>query len=118
MGVAAVLAGAAGRVSSAWLVGSYLLIAVGEICLSPMGLSLVSRVAPPKRRGLLMGGWFVATSIGGYFSGFLGTYWGTMPHEQFFLIVTGITLAAAGLLALIMRWLRPAFEPGTGSASS
>jgi proton-dependent oligopeptide transporter, POT family len=109
MVVAAVLAGPGGRVSPAWLVGSYLLIAVGEICLSPMGLSLVSRVAPPSRRGLLMGGWFVATSVGGYFSGYLGTRWGTMPHWQFFLLVTVMTLAAAAVLAFITRWLRPVF---------
>jgi proton-dependent oligopeptide transporter, POT family len=118
MGVAAMLAGAAGRVSPSWLVGSYLLIAMGEICLSPMGLSLVSRVAPPKRRGLLMGGWFVATSIGGYFSGFLGTRWGTMPHAQFFLLVTVMTLVAAGVLALITRWLRPVFARAEQPTSS
>jgi POT family proton-dependent oligopeptide transporter len=118
MVLAAMLAGAAGKVSPAWLVSSYLLIAIGEICLSPMGLSLVSRVAPPKRRGLLMGGWFVATSLGGYFSGSLGTRWGTMPHAQFFLLVTVMTLAAAGVLALIMRWLRPIFAHATEPAAT
>jgi POT family proton-dependent oligopeptide transporter len=118
MAVAATLAGAAGKVSPGWLVSSYLLIAVGEICLSPMGLSLVSRVAPPRRRGLLMGGWFVATSLGGYFSGSLGTRWGTMPHAQFFLLVTVMTLVAAGVLALITRWLRPVFARAMHPASS
>jgi POT family proton-dependent oligopeptide transporter len=118
MVVAAALAGAAGKASPAWLVSSYLLIAVGEICLSPMGLSLVSRVAPPKRRGLMMGGWFVATSLGGYFSGSLGARWGTMPHAQFFLLVTVMTLAAAGVLALITRWLRPVFARAIAPTSS
>jgi POT family proton-dependent oligopeptide transporter len=117
MAVAAALAGA-GMASPAWLVSSYLLIAVGEICLSPMGLSLVSRVAPPKRRGLLMGGWFVATSVGGYFSGSLGARWGTMPHAQFFLLVTLMTLTAAGVLALITRWLRPVFARAIDATSS
>jgi POT family proton-dependent oligopeptide transporter len=118
MAVAATLAGAAGKVSPSWLVSSYLLIAVGEICLSPMGLSLVSRVAPPKRRGLLMGGWFVATSLGGYFSGSLGARWGTMPHAQFFLLVTAMTLVAAGVLALLTRWLRPVLGRASQPASS
>ena len=117
MAVAAALAGA-GKASPAWLVSSYLLIAVGEICLSPMGLSLVSRVAPPKRRGLLMGGWFVATSLGGYFSGSLGARWGMMPHAQFFLLVTLMTLTAAGVLALITRWLRPVFARAIDPTSS
>jgi POT family proton-dependent oligopeptide transporter len=118
MVLAAMLAGDAGRVSPSWLVSSYLLIAVGEICLSPMGLSLVSRVAPPRRRGLLMGGWFVATSLGGYFSGSLGTRWGTMPHAQFFLLVTAMTLVAAGVLALMMRWLRRVFARAMSPATS
>jgi len=117
MVVAATLAGAAGKASPSWLVSSYLLIAIGEICLSPMGLSLVSRVAPPKRRGLLMGGWFVATSLGGYFSGSLGARWGTMPHAQFFLLVTVMTLAAAGVLALITGWLRPVFARANPTSS-
>jgi POT family proton-dependent oligopeptide transporter len=106
---AATAAGAAGRVSPMWLVSSYAFIALGEICLSPMGLSLVSKVAPPSRRGLLMGGWFVATSLGGYFSGSLGTRWGTIPHAQFFLFVTLMTVGAALVLLLVLRFLRPVF---------
>lgn len=102
MAVAGLAGGDAGRVSMNWLVGAYLLIALGEVCLSPMGLSLVNRVAPPRSRGLMMGAWFVGLSAGGYFSGALGAYWGTMPHSRFFLLVVGVLLGAAGLLALLM----------------
>jgi POT family proton-dependent oligopeptide transporter len=109
MVVAALIGGDTGRVSPAWLVSSYLLIAIAEISLSPMGLSLVSKVAPPRRRGLLMGGWFVATSLGGYFSGSLGTLWSTMPHSRFFLTVVGMTLGATAVLVLVLAWLRPIF---------
>jgi len=102
MAVAGLAGGDAGRVSMSWLVGAYLLMALGEVCLSPMGLSLVNRVAPPRSRGMMMGAWFVGLSAGGYFSGALGAYWGTMPHSRFFLLVVGVLLGAAGLLALLM----------------
>jgi POT family proton-dependent oligopeptide transporter len=109
MGTAGLVGGDTGRVSPAWLVSAYALISIGEICLSPMGLSLVSKVAPPRRRGLLMGGWFVATSMGGYFSGSLGVYWGSMAHSSFFFMVAGIVAGAAVVLILVLQWLRPVF---------
>jgi len=58
---------------------------------------------------MLMGGWFVATALGGYTSGALGTLWGTMPHSQFFMVVAGVVLGAAALLVLVLRFLRPVF---------
>lgn len=106
---AALLAGDHGRVSPWWLVSSYGIIAIGEICLSPMGLSLVTKVAPPRLRGMMMGAWFVTLSLGGYFSGALGAYWMTMPHATFFVIVTALVLGAAVLTLGAMRWLKPTF---------
>jgi POT family proton-dependent oligopeptide transporter len=111
MAAAGFVGGDTGRVSPTWLVSAYLLISVGEICLSPMGLSLVAKVAPPGRRGMLMGGWFVATSLGGYFAGMLGgVFWNAMPHSRFFLAVAGLTLLAALVLLTVLAWLRPIFE--------
>jgi POT family proton-dependent oligopeptide transporter len=87
-----------------WLIGAYLVIALGEVCLSPMGLSLVNRVAPPRSRGVMMGAWFVSLSVGGYLSGAIGSYWNEMPHSRFFLLVVAILGAAAlGLLAVLPR---------------
>ena len=102
MAVAGLIGGDTGRVSVWWLVMSYLVIAVGEVCLSPMGLSLVNRVAPPRSRGLLMGGWFVSLSVGGYLSGALGAYWTRMAHSRFFLLVVGVLIAVGMLLVLVM----------------
>ena len=104
--VAALSGGDTGRVSMWWLIAAYLLIALGEVCLSPMGLSLVNRVAPPRSRGLLMGAWFVSLSAGGYFAGFVGAYWTRMPHSQFFLMVVGLLLVAAVVLASVMGRVR------------
>lgn len=110
MAAAAFSGGDSGRVSSSWLICAYLIIAAGEICLSPMGLSLVTKVAPPHLRGTLMGAWFVATAAGGYLAGFLGTYWSRIPHSQFFMLVAGIATAAAVLLLIVKQRLHSALE--------
>ena len=106
MTVAALSGGDTGRVSVWWLVTAYLLIALGEVCLSPMGLSLVNRVAPPRSRGLLMGAWFVSLSAGGYFAGFVGAYWTRMPHSRFFLLVVGLLAVAAVVFGSVMGRVR------------
>jgi POT family proton-dependent oligopeptide transporter len=102
MAVAASTGGDTGRVSPWWLVNAYILIALGEVFLSPMGLSLVNRVAPPRSRGVMMGAWFVTLSLGGYSAGFLGRYWDRLPHSQFFLIVVGLLAMAAVLLVVTL----------------
>lgn len=102
MAAAGLAGGDSGRVSAGWLVSTYLVIALGEVCLSPMGLSLVNRVAPPRSRGLMMGAWFVSLSAGGYFSGTLGASWTTMPHSRFFAVVAAVLAGAAVLLGVAM----------------
>lgn len=102
MAAAGRVGGDVGRVSAWWLVTAYLIVALGEVCLSPMGLSLVNRVAPPRSRGLMMGAWFVSLSAGGYLSGIVGAYWDRMPHSRFFLLLVGILAVAALLLASVL----------------
>ena len=106
MAAAGLAGGDTGRVSVWWLVSTYVVIALGEVCLSPMGLSLVNRVAPPKNRGVMMGAWFVSLSAGGYLSGAVGAYWNRMPHSRFFLVVVAILLGAAVLLIMLMPRIR------------
>jgi POT family proton-dependent oligopeptide transporter len=81
------------QVSPFWLLLAYAIISLGELMLSPMGLSLVSKVAPIRMRGLLMGGWFVATAIGNKLT-MIGIYWSIWYQSNFFIIL--------GLMALIM----------------
>jgi proton-dependent oligopeptide transporter, POT family len=90
-----------GRVSAQWIIWANVIIGLGEIALSPMGLSLVNRIAPPRSRGLLMGGWFASLATGGYLAGYIGGYWDQMPHSQFFLMVVGILIATAIPLSLM-----------------
>ena len=60
------------KVSAMWLVGTYAVITLGELCLSPMGLSLVSKLSPSRLTAVMMGGWFLSTSIGNKLAGVLG----------------------------------------------
>src|SRR6185503_21312684 len=60
------------RVSSLWLVSAYGVVTFGEVCLTPMGQSMVMKLAPPRLVGILMGGWFCAIAIGNALSGLLG----------------------------------------------
>jgi len=97
-----------GRVTPSWLISSYFVITLAELCLSPMGLSFCNKVAPYRMRGLMMGGWFGATAVGNYLSGFLGTYWDKMSHRNFFLLLVGASIFAAILLRLALNKLKKA----------
>lgn len=89
----------AAKVSMLWLVFYYLLITTGELCLSPMGLSLVTKLSPKRLVGLMMGGWFLATSIGNKLSGFIS---GLAPTTQIFII---LAIAIGGVAAFLFALL-------------
>ncbi|MBK8442915.1 MAG: peptide MFS transporter [Sphingobacteriales bacterium] len=94
------------KAGSWWLIASYGVITLGELCLSPMGLSLVSKLSPPRITALMMGGFFLAISVGNKLSGMLSSLWETFPQkENFFLLNFGLVMAAAVLLFLMLRWL-------------
>ncbi|HUK33715.1 MAG TPA: peptide MFS transporter [Vicinamibacterales bacterium] len=101
LGYAGTIGGDAGRVSPLWLISANVLIALGEISLSPMGMSLVNRLSPPQLRGLMMGGWFASLGLGGYLSGSIGVYWERLPHSRFFFMVVLILVAVAVPLSLL-----------------
>jgi len=101
LGYAGTIGGDTGRVSPLWLIAANIIIALGEIALSPMGLSLVNSIAPPRSRGLLMGGWFASLALGGYLSGYIGAYWDQMPHSRFFVMVAVILAGTAIPLSLM-----------------
>jgi POT family proton-dependent oligopeptide transporter len=98
------------RVSAAWLILAYFVLSLGELMLSPMGLSLVSKVAPIRMRGLMMGGWFAATAIGNKLTGVAG-YWDLWSHSFFFVLLAGMALTMAIVLIVLMRPLKRAM-PG------
>jgi proton-dependent oligopeptide transporter, POT family len=98
------------KVSPFWLILAYAVVTLGELMLSPMGLSLVSKVAPIRMRGLLMGGWFVATAIGNKLT-MIGVYWDKWFQSSFFAILGGCALVMAVVLVLLLKPLKKAM-PG------
>jgi POT family proton-dependent oligopeptide transporter len=98
------------RVSPFWLIIAYAVISLGELMLSPMGLSLVSKVAPLRVRGMMMGGWFVATAIGNKLTA-IGVYWSVWNQSSFFIILGGMALIMAVVLATLLKPLKKAM-PG------
>ena len=87
-----------GRVSPLWLISSYTLISIAELCVSPLGFSLVSKLSPPKLAGLLMGLWLAAIALGNLATGFLGILWERWSHAAFFGLLTGLSASAIPLL--------------------
>jgi POT family proton-dependent oligopeptide transporter len=85
---------------------SYGVITIGELCLSPMGLSLVSKLSPPRITALMMGGFFLAISVGNKMSGMLSSLWEKFPQkENYFYLNFGLVTAAAIVLFLMLKWL-------------
>jgi POT family proton-dependent oligopeptide transporter len=111
--VGAVYAAENGSVKSSawWFISSYAVVTIGELFLSPMGLSLVSKMSPPRLTALMMGGWFLATSIGNKLSGVLSSLWDGYEHKANFFWVNFVLLGAAALLLFVMlKWLNKIFK--------
>lgn len=104
--VGAVIASQNGLVKAGplWLIGTYGIITIGELCLSPMGLSLVSKLSPPRMVGLMMGGWFLATSIGNKLSGMLAGLWDMFTHKSYFFMMNfGLLIFALVVYMLMLK---------------
>ncbi|MBQ7423447.1 MAG: peptide MFS transporter [Prevotella sp.] len=101
----AALGDAAPRVSSYWLISTYLILTFGELLLSPMGISFVSKVAPPKYKGACMGGWFVSTAIGNQLVMVGGILWGDLPLWSVWAVFACLCILAALFMFSIMKRL-------------
>lgn len=102
------LVGTNGSVSTNWLISTYLLLTFAELLLSPMGISFVSKVAPPKLKGSMMGGWFAATAVGNYLVSIPMFLWGKMPVMWIWAILIGLCLLSALFIFSIMKKLEAA----------
>lgn len=96
-------AAAGTEVSPFWLVGCYLLQTLGELCLSPVGLSAMTKLAPARAGGFVMGIWFLAASIGNWLAGRAGGLFESMLLPRLFGSVAAISLIAAVMLALLIK---------------
>jgi POT family proton-dependent oligopeptide transporter len=97
----AAMAGA--LVSPWWLTGTYFLQTIGEMCLSPVGLSAMTKLAPARVAGLMMGLFFVSISIGDYLAGTAASLYESMPLTTLFGVAAGISLGAAAILVLLVK---------------
>ncbi len=89
-----------------WLMGTYGVVTIGELLLSPMGLSLVSKLSPVRITSLMMGGWFLATSIGNKLSGILATMWdGYEDKANFFWVNFVLLMIATFIIFAMLKWL-------------
>ncbi|HRQ51986.1 MAG TPA: MFS transporter, partial [Agriterribacter sp.] len=94
------------KASTWWLIASYGVITIGELFLSPMGLSIVSKLSPSRITALMMGGWFLSTSIGNKLSGVLATMWDDYDHKaNYFWLNFALLIAAAAACFAMLRWL-------------
>ena len=92
-------------VSTNWLISTYLVLTFAELLLSPMGISFVSKVAPPKYKGMMMGGWFVATAIGNFLVSVGGFLWGSLPLWMVWTVFIVLCLLSALFMFAMMKRL-------------
>ena len=95
----------ASLVSPNWLISTYLVLTFGELLLSPMGISFVTKVAPPKLKGLMMGGWFASTALGNFLVSVGGYLWGDLPLWQVWCVFIGLCVVSAGFMFIMMKRL-------------
>ncbi|HEY1745902.1 MAG TPA: peptide MFS transporter [Xanthobacteraceae bacterium] len=103
MAIAAFHAGS-GKASWLWLFGFFVVLTVGELYLSPVGLSLVTKIAPARILSMMMGVWLATSFVGGFLAGWLGSFWSRMEKPEFFLMIAVIA-TVAGAIIFACRWL-------------
>jgi proton-dependent oligopeptide transporter, POT family len=103
---AAAQSGAGVRVSPWWLIVAYFITELGELCVSPVGLSLVTKLSPVRIVGLMMGVWFLSNSFGNKLAGWAAGFFSSTPLPTLFGTVAGVALAASILLFLLIRPVR------------
>ncbi|MBE6232959.1 MAG: peptide MFS transporter [Bacteroidales bacterium] len=95
-------------VSPTWLISTYLVLTFAELLLSPMGISFVSKVAPPKYKGMMMGGWFAATAIGNYLVSIPGLLWDKLPLWGVWTVLIALCLISGFFMFAMMKKLEAA----------
>ena len=95
-------------VSPNWLISTYFMLTIAEIFISPMGISFVSKVAPPKLKGAMMGGWFAATAAGNYLVGVMGSFWDILSLWLFWAVLVICCLISAIVIFSVLKRLQKA----------
>lgn len=116
MGAACLRGGDVGRVSATWLASCYTLLSIAELLLSPLGMSLLTRLSPPQLTSQSIGLWLASTAVGNLLAGALGFLWDRWLHHRYFALLALVALGAAGVLLLRERRIEAALskEPAEG----
>lgn len=102
--------------SMAWLFGTYAIFTVGEILVSPIGLSMVSKLSPPRVTALMMGGWYLVNAIAGKVAGMMATFWDSFTDKKFYFLILVVSAGIAGIVMLmISKWIAKVVKEKTGS---
>jgi proton-dependent oligopeptide transporter, POT family len=104
--VGAAWSAAGDEASWLWLLGYFVVITIGELYLSPIGLSLVSKIAPARLVSMMMGFWLATSFVGNFIAGWLGSFWSGMDKLTFFLMIAGIAASAGAVILPFDRLLR------------
>jgi POT family proton-dependent oligopeptide transporter len=88
-----------------WIISSYFVLTIAEILVSPMGQSFVSKVAPRRLQGIMMGCWFGATAVGSFGSGLLGRSYSAFPHHQYYLLIAGLLFVSSAMVLVSFKKL-------------
>jgi POT family proton-dependent oligopeptide transporter len=95
-----------------WLTACAFVLTIGEVYLSPIGLSLVTKIAPARIVSMMMGVWFLSSFFGNYLSGYLGTFWEKMPKVNFFLLMFALSFATSIAFFALLKPLKKAIGHG------
>jgi proton-dependent oligopeptide transporter, POT family len=97
-----------GQASWLWLFGFFVVLTIGELYLSPVGLSLVTKITPARILSMMMGVWLATNFVGGFLAGWLGSFWSRMEKPEFFLMIAAIAALAGAMIFACRRVLRGA----------
>jgi POT family proton-dependent oligopeptide transporter len=105
--VAAALSAGGGKASWLWLTAYFIVLTIGELYLSPVGLSLVTKVAPARAVSMMMGLWLATSFTGNFAAGYLGSFWSSMDKGSFFMMIAAIAALAGLVILAFVRPLKP-----------
>jgi len=104
---AAALVAAGGKASVLWLLAYFVVLTIAELYISPVSLSLVTKVAPARAVSMMMGVWLATSFLGNFLAGYLGSFWSSMEKDRFFLIISAIAALAGLVILAFVRPLKP-----------
>ena len=103
------------KAEASWIVCTYALFTVGELLVSPIGLSMVSKLSPPRLTALMMGAWFLVNAIAGKVAGVMATFWDSfIDKKNYFLILVIAAGIAGGVMFAMSKWLASVIKEKTG----